>query len=502
MREEGKGKDNADEDWEKLDIKEITPMFVLEGLAKRLVPIKYKMWLKKRDDKIKIIGKEMLMKSLEKNENEEQLSYEKLKERFEKTHCKIVNKSLFIKQTENTIILMKETSITTSYRHLTFYQPKYNKDNEFTGMESKSFIKAWFADKTMKRYEDMAVYPPLECPATIFNLWKPFEITKYKGDYVKDEEGLEMFKNHIKILCGNDDNVKEYIINWVAQMFQYPAIKTIIPTFISKEGAGKGSLLELLSRLMGFTKTLVTTTPSRDVWGSFNGLMSENFLVNLNEMSKKETMESEGKIKGLITDPQLTINKKGIDPYVVNSFHRFITTTNNEDPIKTKKDDRRNIIIRSSDEKCNDKEYFKNLRVKFESINTMRTIYDYLMGIKGLDDFHSIAMPKTAYQEDMKEQNRCFYDCWLEDYIRKCQNEKVENLELKGDSQYKLFKEWCSLNGITFETSSIKMSLGIKRLNIEGITCGVKKMDGNYTQYNINKLKKHYKIGCLIKLDY
>jgi sporulation protein YlmC with PRC-barrel domain len=397
---------------------------------------------------------------------------------------------------------MKETSITTSYRHLKFYQPKYNKDNEFTGMEAKPFIKAWFEDVTMKTYEDMAIYPPpLKCPDTIFNLWKPFEITKYKGDYLKDEEGLEMFKNHIKILCGNDDNVKEYIINWVAQMFQYPATKTIIPTFISKEGAGKGSLLELLCRLMGFTKTLVTTTPSRDVWGSFNGLMSENFLVNLNEMSKKETLDSEGKIKGLITDPQLTINKKGIDSYTLISFHRFIITTNNEDPMKTKKDDRRNIIIRSSDEKCNDKEYFKNLREKLENINVMRTIYDYLMDIKGLHDFHSIPMPKTAYQEDMKEQNRCFYDCWVEDYIRKYENEKVENLELKGDSQYKLFKEWCSANGITFETSSIKMSLGIKRLNIEGIKTGVQKRDGNYTQYNINKLKKHYKIGCLIKLD-
>jgi hypothetical protein len=45
---EGKGKDNADEDWEKLNIKEVTPMYVLEGLAKRLVPVKYKEWLETR----------------------------------------------------------------------------------------------------------------------------------------------------------------------------------------------------------------------------------------------------------------------------------------------------------------------------------------------------------------------------------------------------------------------------------------------------------------------
>jgi phage/plasmid-associated DNA primase len=348
----------------------------------------------------------------------------------------------------------------------------------------------------------MAVYPPpLVCPSTIFNLWKPFEISKFTEEYSKDEVGLEMFKNHIKILCGNDENVKEYIIKWIAQMFQFPATKTIIPTFISQEGAGKGSLLELLGRMMGSAKTLVTTTPSRDVWGSFNGLMSENFLVNLNEMSKKETLESEGKIKGLITDPQLTINKKGIDSYTIQSFHRFITTTNNEDPLKTKKDDRRNIIIRSSDEKCNDKEYHKQLRNKLEDMNVMRTIYDYLMSIEGLKDFHSISMPKTSYQNDMKEQNRCVYDSWVEDYIRKYQDEPVEHLELKGDAQYKLFKEWCASNGIIHETNSSKMSIAIKRLNINGIETGVKKRDGNYTQYNINTLKTHYKIGCLISLN-
>ena len=54
-----------------------------------------------------------------------------------------------------------------------------------------------------------------------------------------------------------------------------------------------------------------TATPSRDIWGDFNGRMASTFLVNLNELSKKETIESEGRIKALITDPKLTINNKG-----------------------------------------------------------------------------------------------------------------------------------------------------------------------------------------------
>ena len=96
--------------------------------------------------------------------------------------------------------------------------------------------------------------------------------------------------------------------------------------------------------MMGDEKVLVTTEPSRDVWGSFNAKMNECFFVNLNEMSKKETEGAEGKIKGLITDPTLMINQKGVSQFSIKSFHRFLISSNKEDPIATKKGDQRNLI--------------------------------------------------------------------------------------------------------------------------------------------------------------
>ena len=499
---EGKGKDNAEDEWDKLSIKEITPMYVLEGLAKRIKPSEYKNWIKMRDEKIKLIGKNMLMESIKEIQNDDEKSYQKVKEEFEKKHSLIVNKSLYIKEAEDDVIFMKENQLITSYKHIKYSEPALNKKNEMIGMKDDNcFIKKWINDENIRKHETIAVYPPpLKCPSNVFNLWKPFAISKYTDEYVKDEEGLEMFKNHVKILCGNDENVSEYIIKWIGQMFQYPAVKTNVPTFISGEGAGKGSLLELLSNMMGAGKVLVTTTPSRDVWGSFNGLMSNCFLVNLNEMSKKETADAEGKIKGLITDTQLTINKKGIDPYLINSYNRFMGTTNSEDPVKTKKGDRRNNIIRSSDEKCGDKQYFKDLIAKFKDINVMRTIYDYLMSIEELDKFGELPVPETEYQNDMKEQYRDNYDRWVESYITEYQNEDVEYLKLGGESQYKLFVEWSNKNGIKYETSSIKMGLGIKRLNIDGIITGFRTNKGKETHYHIDKLKKHYNIGCMIAL--
>jgi phage/plasmid-associated DNA primase len=67
--------------------------------------------------------------------------------------------------------------------------------------------------------------------------------------------------------------------------------------------------------------------------------MKECFFVHLEELSKKDMTEAMGKVKALITNSELTINQKGISQYSIHSYHRFISTTNNEDPTPTSKDD-------------------------------------------------------------------------------------------------------------------------------------------------------------------
>ena len=63
----------------------------------------------------------------------------------------------------------------------------------------------------------------------------------------------------------------------------------------------------------------------------------------------------------------------------------MIYTSNNDDPVATSKDDRRNVIIRTSDELLNNKIYFDTLYEYLKDINTLRTIYDYLMSIPNMN---------------------------------------------------------------------------------------------------------------------
>ena len=283
------------------------------------------------------------------------------------------------------------------------------------------FIDKWirFNDKINKR-DDMDIYPPpLVCPENVYNLWQPFDIELFTDPYEKNQEGLDFILNHIRILGGNDDVVYSYIVKWIAQMIQYPAVKTVVLVFISKQGAGKGILLKLFRLMLGVCKVFETTSPSRDVWGDFNGMMGNSFLVNLNKMSKKKMGDCEGRFKALATDPTLTINNKGVNQFKVQSHHRFIITTNNLNPIKTTDDDRRTIIIRSSDEKIGDKEYFNKINEYLDNINDVRTCYDYFKNISGMKNFGSLPKPQTEYQNNLKQLSRSPVEMWLEDFTRR-----------------------------------------------------------------------------------
>ena len=432
------------------------------------------------------------------NEN----SFEHVANEFEKTHLKIINKSMFIKHNNNSIIFLTQSQLKMSYAHLSYDMPVYNEKGVFTGFNTLPFINKWIGfTHNIRRKDDVDIYPNSnDCPENIFNLWRPFAMELLTEPYTHKPLELNFILHHIKILCNHDENVYDYFIKWIAQMIQYPHIKTTMPTFISGQGSGKGTLFKLFEKMLGNEKVFETTNPCRDVWGDFNGMMCNCFLVNLNELSKKDTMESEGKIKGLITDNTLAINQKGIPQYKIKSYHRFITTTNKEEPINSSKGDRRNLIIRSSDEKKDDYIYFETIHNYLEDNDVIRTCYDYFKSIDGMDKFKDIPIPQTEYQTNLKELSKSPIEQWLESFTREHMNNSKECIELLGTEIYELFKQWCNSNGIKYDVNAVKLGVRLTNMNICGITKGKHTNKGHTKIFNIVELMKAFKIGCFIAI--
>jgi hypothetical protein len=405
---------------------------------------------------------------------------------FEKSHCKIKNKGVFVKHDNNKIIVLSKSMLLIAYENIVYYKSEKKLNNQI--IVECNFIKDWLRNNPKQRcYEDIECYPPgTNCPPNFFNTWTPFSM-ELVNTYEHKEESLKTILHHIKILCNHEEHIYDYFIKWIAQMIQYPSVKTICPVFISEEGAGKGVLIKLFREMLGNDKVFESTQPERDVWGDFNNKMANSFLVNLNELSKKDTINCDGRIKALITDPMLTINDKGVSKYEIKSYHRFIITTNNEDPIKTSDDDRRKIIIRSSDEKCKNKHYFDNIYESLKDVNVIKTCYEYFNSIPDMDKFNLLLLPTTSYHTHLKELSKSPIDQWLYDFV--VNNGDLEEVKETSGNIYNSFLEWCRNNNIDYKVSNIEFSVRLKQTKVKGIMKGPNTKRGKTLIFDIKELK-------------
>ena len=113
-----------------------------------------------------------------------------------------------------------------------------------------------------------------------------------------------------------------------------------------------------------------------------------------------------------------------------------------------------------------------------------------------MKDFYKIPIPKTEHQENLKYLNKNKVDLWLESFT--ADNLDKEEIKLKPAEVLELFNEWKIKEGIDYEINSLKLGVQLSQLQIkDGV---INDSSKRYKIFNINVLKKHYRLGCLIKL--
>jgi hypothetical protein len=448
--------------------------------------------------------------------------YAAMKTNFEKTHCKIITTGLFVENRGDKYLMRTKKQLYDAYEHVT-YQTDEVKGHSY-------FIHEWLKDPTIRVYYDIGVFPnATKCPTNVLNMWLPFAMEKEVGEYEQDIEGRDFILNHLKILCDHDVTIHAYFEMWIAQMIQHPEYKSTCPVLIGEQGGGKGTFMELMKKQLGDEKVLITAQPDKHVWGNFNNLMANAYLVAFDEMSKSVSNSAVEFIKNLITDAKITINDKGHSAYTINSYHHFIMMTNKADGgITTEQGDRRKLMIRISDEKKGDLEYFNKFYAYLENKNTMRTVYDYFKNMKDVPTMLP-PPPATEYQDNLKLLSEDILIRWLKDYVRDCINkgDAIFNNTVEEDDDdsglesitpslfykednaicrkfmsaeiFENFKAWRDANQEHFETTPLKFGVNLANKKLKGITKGPHTKKGETKIFNITELAKHFCIGCLIE---
>ena len=436
-------------------------------------------------------------------------SYDATKERFEKYYARLKDKHTFVKKTDTECLFFNRTNFRVNHESLIYLEPMFDKDGNQIGMKKKQFIDDWFKDPLQKTYDDVGVYPDdSKCPNNILNLWMPFAM-ELVTEYTPTLEGRDFFLNHILQLCDYDRDVYDYLIKWVAQMIQYPEVKTTCPIMISEEGAGKGTFMELIKLMIGDKKFLSTSNPSESVWGAKNGLMKDAFFVNPDELSGREALGADGRIKTLISEPTIEIRQMYAERFVIPSFHRFFITTNNDECIGKKKGDRRKFIVYSSSDKCKERfrgdpdkyqeisRYHEKTHTLLKDVNFVKTMYEYFKNeVEDQKNFISLEMPQTEFDKQAEELQKPIIQTWVEEYAKEFEEnwEDDEPVKITSAVLYSDFQRWLGENNIQYECNNIRFPVRLSRLKIVGISDGIKGKKGNYRLINFKEVVKYLNI--------
>ena len=269
--------------------------------------------------------------------------YNTIKNEFEENHFKCIYESNYYTITQNKqLIASSKEQMKVSYENLNDWR-----GNCMTGSKQETnYLSNWFADPNMRSYDEIVFRPTNKAlPANQFNSFMGFDIEQISRRYYEEEKSFteedirdcEYILEHIRYLTDNGHATAEvcynYLLNWLAQIFQDPENKpqTAIVIRSVAKGVGKNDFTYMLGRMIGNEYYNQSDNPERDLFGGFNDLFDKKILINLDEGDKKSTQKFYEELKAKITNDTSNIRKKFKS---VNSnvrlYVNFIFTTNND----------------------------------------------------------------------------------------------------------------------------------------------------------------------------
>ena len=344
---------------------------------------------------------------------------------------------------------------------------------------------AWEKSKFCLKYDNITLVNPHTLRPQEFNLWLGFDMRNDEataiwkdwnivGPRTKKRVDLQMFLDHIySFLCSKNPDVYNYVIKWLAMTLQYPfERKDSALVFISQEGIGKDLIFtNTLGKIMG-QQHFLNTPDVNDIAGKFTGAIEGKFVVVFDEAFEVKGKKLQ-KLKSLITEKTMRVEKKGVDAYFVPNYVSIIINSNiqHANIFEVSSRARRYLMsfCDSSIAGCTD--YFGDLvewmgigdSAKDDVCRGIRSVAYFLYNLD-ISDFNPRIIPHTKYMvlqklATMPDVHLWWYECLVSGYVVPkvadsvplgAPNEENINIQFTDDEQlvsktslYNQFIDWC-----------------------------------------------------------
>jgi len=287
------------------------------------------------------------------------------------------------------------------------------KNYETWKVDGKDFLSLWRKDENRREYEKLVFQPGRDPPPKCFNMFIGWAVEPKQND-ARVERWLHLIDN----VANHDEAVREWVLNWVAHLFQRPYEKPGVALVIKgKKGSGKDTPFDQLNQLLG-KMYYNTGTPEKSIFSNFNGMMMYNLLFKFEEATYKDGKANEDALKYIVTTPDLDVQQKNKDSFNVANFSRFIFTTNNPIPVITSDDERRFFFIQTSDDKRGQRAFWDETYEGFKHPDFAPALLHYLLN-RDISAWKPRDYPETAYGKSVKQAFIPLHAQYFRDWIER-----------------------------------------------------------------------------------
>lgn len=312
----------------------------------------------------------------------------------------------------------------------------------------------WLEHSRRREYKALRFMPTRgEVHDGYLNLWKGFGVEAAPGDWGT------MRKHVLEVLAGGDAAVCEYILKWTAWSVQNPDRPAEVAlVFRGGRGTGKGTFARWIKRLFGHHGLQITS--SMQLTGRFNKHLRSCCLLFADEAIAPNDKTGESILKGLITEPEVIIEGKGLDAIQARNHLHIVMASNETWVVPSGIDERRFAVFEVSKARVDDKAYFAALEAEMTNGGLAAMLYDLLdLDLEGWHPRDSI--PQTRALAEQKAQSLRGFERIMFDLLKAgvmpieiepadVQNgsEKVRTMILKAYAKREWPREHVSLNSV------------------------------------------------------
>lgn len=297
----------------------------------------------------------------------------------------------------------------------------------------KNHLIAWAEDPRSRSFTGGVVFlPNRKAPDHYYNTWRGYSIEPKQNEAL-----LVPIHDHIKkIICSWDNDLYEYFLNWVAYTLQYPD-KPAGSALVLRgdKGCGKGTIGHFLKNIWGNHGLYVSN--AKHLVGNFNAHLSDVCFLFADEAFYSGDKQHEGVLKSLITEPNLMIERKGIDATQQPNYLKVFMATNSDFAIPASKDERRYCVFDVSNYVVGKSEYFDNLH-KVTSDKDTQAAFLYEMLRRDISQFRTGKIPDSAGLREQRYYSMASHQKWLVDSL----NNTVTHFNWSDGFEVPMTSEW------------------------------------------------------------